>query len=849
MMALLQHPNILPIYEVGQDEKHPYLVMEYASGGTLSQSLGGKPMPPQKAAELAAVLARAVHCAHVHGVIHRDLKPSNVLLAADGTPKIGDFGLAKCFESPTDHTQTGQLLGTPSYMAPEQLGNAAAKLGPSVDVYALGATLYELLSGRPPFLADNPLHTLHMVRSQEPISLCRLQPKMPADLDTICLKCLEKEPAAPLPERQALAEDLERFVRGEPIAARPAGRLERCRRWSGSHRAAAALIAGAILSLAAILALVLAFNHRLAGELARTNVEHGRLLATKERLHRELTNAVAGRLDSDLRELAAVPSTMATLLEHRDDWDETGLERTIRDMLRKSPLIFGLCVAMEPFQWRADRQDFALYMYRSSKGLASRQLLPPWYRPIYRQWDWYRPVRDSASGRWGEPYVGLGGDRTPMVTFSVPIRRHGRFVGVVAADLAIDYFHKLRASLDELEPGPDCYCFLVSTGGQILAHSDDRYAFPRPKSNLDRLQLDVGCRRLLGSTGEEKDGLATAIDPVSGKAATFLFLENSIRGLDVCDRQTVARRSGKGQQIGHPVPTRLRPFFPYIVQMEQRGPHLGRIRAAGQNLVDHKPVTADHVADQRHGIFAPGSFNVATPSRIIPGTSSTGVEPRLARCGNWSRLLTIFRRHVPSSSFSQDSSTAGGVFWPLPEILRTSQASVAWKQDLDQQADAIGVGLGRADVAQPGAFGADDETAGAGRLEGRHFLQCLGVDTDAGMDRQAREILMDQGHRRRRFHHQAVDAPLNIVGNLVQQERKIALRDFQIESDAELYAMVVAILDGAYRCGNGGIHGPDDAGSSQRPRRKPHRRRWLRLPKAFPTTRPARATQANVDRS
>ena len=523
LMALLQHPNILPIYEVGEQQGTPFLVMEYIDGGTLSQLLDGKPMPPQKAAELAAVLARAVHCAHLHGIIHRDLKPANVLLMADSAPKIGDFGLAKCFESPTDHTRTGALLGTPSYMAPEQLGDGAAKIGPPADIYALGATLYELLGGRPPFLADNALDTLHMVRSQEPVSLRRWQPKMPADLDTICLKCLEKDPRRRYATAEALAEDLERFVRGEPITARPAGPMERARRWSKTHRTAAALIVAGTLALATILTLVLLFNHRLAGELARTNAEHERLLAAKERLRSELTSAVAGQLNSDLRELAAVPSTMATLLENRTDWDEAGLERTIRDMLQKSPLIFGICVAMEPFQWRADRQDFALYIFRGPKGLVSRQLLPPFYRPVYRQWDWYKIVTASTSGRWGEPYVGLGADHTPMVTFSAPIRRGKRFAGVVVADLAIDYFRKLRTSLDDLELGTDFYCFLFTPGGRILSHSQDHYEFPNPQSDLNKILRHPSFRHAVEQMHNEADGLAKAIDPLSGKEATFLF--------------------------------------------------------------------------------------------------------------------------------------------------------------------------------------------------------------------------------------------------------------------------------------------------------------------------------------
>jgi predicted Ser/Thr protein kinase len=523
LMAMLQHPNILPIYEVGQRQGLPFLAMEYADGGTLSQSLGGKPMPPRQAAELAAILARAVHYAHQRGVIHRDLKPANVLLAADGTPKIGDFGLAKCFESPTDHTRTGALLGTPSYMAPEQLGDGSAKAGPPVDVYALGATLYELLSGRPPFLADNPLDTLQMARTQEPVSLRRWQPKLPPDLDTIGLKCLEKDPRRRYPNAQALADDLDRFLRGEPIAARPAGVLERCRRWSRVHRAAAALIAAGVLALAVILVLVLSFNRRLAGELARTNAEHERLLAAKERLRWELTSEVAGRLDSDLRELAAVPSTMATLLENRTDWNDAELERTMRDMLGKSPLIFGLCVAMEPYQWRADRRDFALYIFRGSKGLVSRQLLPPFYRPFYRQWDWYKNAAAAPGGRWGEPYVGLGADQTPMVTFSASIRRGGKLAGVVAADLAIDYFRKMRVSLDDLELGTDFYCFLFSRGDWILSHSLDEYEFPRPKSDLNKLLVHADFRRVVERMHKETNGQARAADPLSGKEATFLF--------------------------------------------------------------------------------------------------------------------------------------------------------------------------------------------------------------------------------------------------------------------------------------------------------------------------------------
>jgi serine/threonine-protein kinase len=154
IMALLQHPNIVQIHEVVDLREHPQIVMEYVPGGNLSEKLGGKPLPPRAAAELAAVLARTVQAAHHQGVVHRDLKPTNVLLTAEGTPKICDFGVAKWFDGPGDGTQTGQLMGTPSYMAPEQLHRSQTNVGPTVDVYALGALLYELLTGRPPFLAD-----------------------------------------------------------------------------------------------------------------------------------------------------------------------------------------------------------------------------------------------------------------------------------------------------------------------------------------------------------------------------------------------------------------------------------------------------------------------------------------------------------------------------------------------------------------------------------------------------------------------------------------------------------------------------------------------------------------------
>jgi serine/threonine protein kinase len=523
LMAILPHPNIVQIHSVGQCGHLLYLVMEYAPGGTLSGRLAGKPIPPQDAAELVAILARAVESAHSQGVIHRDLKPSNVLLAADGTLKIGDFGLAKCFVSPDDQTRTGQLLGTPSYMAPEQIVPDGDTVGPAVDVYALGAILYECITGRPPFLAETPLNTLRLVGSQEPVPPRRHQPHTPRDLETICLKCLEKDPRRRYASAKLLAEDLERFLSGRSILARPVNLVERSWRWSRLHPSAAALAVVASLSLVLILAIVLAFNRKLAGELEEVTAAHAAVLATTERLHSALTQEAAHRIDSDLRELASVPETVAAMLVINPTIDEAVLESTLRHLVDKSPLIFGMCVAMEPFQWRRDREDFAMYVYEKSGGLVVRQLLPPYYEPHYRQWDWYRLARASKSGHWSEPYVDSGETHTPMVTYSAPISRAGRFVGVVTADVSLDYYHSTHPTLDRIEGELGAYQFVVTRNNRIVVHPMRRYAFPSPESDLNAIPLDDSFRRLLERIHREENGVGQAKDFVTGRMATVVF--------------------------------------------------------------------------------------------------------------------------------------------------------------------------------------------------------------------------------------------------------------------------------------------------------------------------------------
>jgi hypothetical protein len=232
-VARLSHPNVVQVYEVGEHAGLPYCVLEYCPRGSLAQRLAYTPLPPRDAARLVETLARAVQAAHEAGVVHRDLKPANVLLAADGTPKVADFGLAKLASGGSGLTATGVVLGTPSYMAPEQ-AEGKKEVGPAADVYALGAVLYECLTGRPPFRAATPLDTLRQVLGDEPVAPRRLNPQVPRDLETVCLKCLEKAPQRRYPTARELADDLGRFQRGEPVRVRPVGRLERV--WRGARR-------------------------------------------------------------------------------------------------------------------------------------------------------------------------------------------------------------------------------------------------------------------------------------------------------------------------------------------------------------------------------------------------------------------------------------------------------------------------------------------------------------------------------------------------------------------------------------------------------------------------------------
>jgi hypothetical protein len=319
-MARLAHPNIVHVYEVGEHEGRPFFSMEFCSGGTLGQRLNGTPLRPREAAQLLETLARAVQAAHDKGVLHRDLKPANILLAsrggeasegatiaaedsgnfrplADLVPKVTDFGLAKKLDD-DGQTHSGAVLGTPSYMAPEQASGRTRQAGPETDTYALGAILYECLTGRPPFKGATLTDTLLMVRHDEPVPPSQLQRTTPRDLETICLKCLQKEPGRRYRSAADLADDLARFLRGEPVTARAVGRAERLWRWSRRNPRVAVLLG--------VLALVVASALVSVTVLWRRADEQRRLaLASAETARREQEAAEGQRRRADEERQAA----------------------------------------------------------------------------------------------------------------------------------------------------------------------------------------------------------------------------------------------------------------------------------------------------------------------------------------------------------------------------------------------------------------------------------------------------------------------------------------------------------------------------------------------------------------
>ena len=294
--AQLDHPAIVPVFELGQHDGQPFLAMAFVEGTSLWTRIKDTPFDARFAATIMQRVAEGVQYAHERGIIHRDLKPQNILLAAGDQPRITDFGLAKHHTGDSSLTATGQILGTPSYMPPEQASGKDREVGPLADVYSLGATLYCLLVGHPPFRAAQPVETLRQVIEQEPVPPRAIDRGIPRDLETICLKCLQKSPAKRYPSAGELAADLQRFLRGEPIQARAIGLVERAGRWCARNRVVAGLGSTAIILLATVAGVSTWASFRqaaLALEKNNLNIKQNKLILEKDGLVNEQKKLIA----------------------------------------------------------------------------------------------------------------------------------------------------------------------------------------------------------------------------------------------------------------------------------------------------------------------------------------------------------------------------------------------------------------------------------------------------------------------------------------------------------------------------------------------------------------------------
>lgn len=534
----LQHPGIVPVYELGQfPDQRLYFTMKLVEGQTLADLLAKRMTPSEDRPRFLKIfeqVCQALSYAHARGVIHRDLKPANVMVGAFGEVQVMDWGLAKVLlpqgpredteadqdgkppdgsadvdwmkpsrrqgdSGATDsHTEAGCVLGTPSYMAPEQARGEVDCLDERSDVFGLGAILCEILTGQPPYVGDNEASAYdRAVCANLADAIARLD-RCGADAELLRLtrRCL-----APLQaDRPRNASDLcvelieylnsveQRLRQAELASAEARAREQEERR----HR-----------------------------ELT---------VAAQKEMQRTLTRQVAERLEGELSRLEMVGHSLATLVVQREDWEEAQLVGWMNAMLQREDRIFGLCVAFEPGQFRPDLEDYGLYQFRGGPEgeLRTKYLRPPAYP--YRDLDWYRQALEAGDARWTEPFLDAEGGDIPMVCYTVPFYRGGEIAGVITVDLSVRYFERLGEWLSELDFGQRSYEFVISRAGLFISHPLPEFDFATlaaadkpPRSitepgaaNEDFLELT---RRML----REETGSGTAVDPSTGRPATWLF--------------------------------------------------------------------------------------------------------------------------------------------------------------------------------------------------------------------------------------------------------------------------------------------------------------------------------------
>jgi WD40 repeat protein len=535
--ANLDHPNIVPIYEVGEHDGQYFFSMKLIEGESLARHISDFTASPCKAAGLLVTVARAVHVAHQRGILHRDIKPANILLDADGQPHITDFGLAKKVESDTVLTVTGAVIGTPRYMTPEQ-ARAEKHLTTAVDVYALGVIFYELLTGRPPFVADTLLETLRLVVDAEPASPRAVNPKIDRDLETICLKCLQKAPDLRYGSAEALAEDLQRWLAGVPILARPSGTCERLIKWARRRPAAAALLGVGALAAATILSLVLLLYRT---QLARAERD-ARQQSEEAARQREHSQALEGEQNRTAAQLALTRRSLFTAQIWRaaQTWQkDPALARVLLEDETVCP------PSLRDFAWgyyhRLSQRERGLWKPHGG-AVYAMALTADGQTLITGGADNRIRLSDAATGRE------LCAFKTPLPPWEMVVHPDGKTLYTGHPGGTITIFNTSDGTIRQTLRGHSgaIHALALSPDGKTLASASSVELTPAQQPNRRRrLQqgqvrlwdLDKGTSRMLGNETKEgvlclafrPDGLALAV----GYAGAGTVLDSQVRVWDL----------------------------------------------------------------------------------------------------------------------------------------------------------------------------------------------------------------------------------------------------------------------------------------------------------------------------